>query len=309
MKSPLLILMGIFLLCCNFNHYCSSQHKLKKNNMKTNYLLLLSALITLLTSSCTQTTPDVRLSKQIKNDSLQKDTAIFSANMEELNIENSVSDKITANIVFPAGRIRILKGDSNLVNCNFRCTNSDWNPEISFKENSLSGEISIEPKKKRENLDLNSSDTCRWIIEFNSKKKYHIDLQMGAGKGDLNLEGLIIQSLELKLGAGDVNVNLKNTSVPNIELAVGAGKAIIDLTGNWNNNLTAKIAGGVGEIEVHLPKDVGVIAEINGLLGDVEATGFNKDDNTYKNNCLGKTKYNLNLEIDGAIGKVKLVLE
>lgn len=277
--------------------------------MKANYLLFITVFIIFLLSSCTQTTPDVRLNKVVKNESLPKDTAIFSANMEELSIENSISDKITAKIVFPAGRIRILKGDSNLVNCNFKCTNNEWKPEISFKENSLSGEITIEPKKNRENIDLNSSDTCRWILDFNPKKKYDIHMQMGAGKGDLNLEGLNIQSLKLELGAGEGNVNLKNTSVPNIELAVGAGKAIVNLTGNWNNNLIAKIAGGVGEIEVHLPKDVGVIAEINGLLGDVEATGFTKDDNTYKNNCLGKTKYNLNLEIDGAIGKVKLVLE
>jgi hypothetical protein len=277
--------------------------------MKANHFILFIVFITLLINSCTTPSTDIKNDKEIINDSLPKDTAIFSANMEELKIENSVSYKITAKIVFPAGRIRILKGDSNLVKCNFKCTNSEWKPNISFQENSLSGEISIEPNKKRESLDLKKSDTCRWIIEFNPKKKYDIDLQMGAGKGDLNLEGLFIQKLNLELGAGDVNVNLKNTSVPNIDLAVGAGKAIIDLTGIWNNNLIAKIAGGVGEIEVHLPKDVGVKAEVNGLLGDVEASGFSKKESTYSSNNLGKTTYTLNLEIDGAIGKVKLVLE
>ncbi|PIV58985.1 MAG: hypothetical protein COS14_06710 [Bacteroidetes bacterium CG02_land_8_20_14_3_00_31_25] len=275
--------------------------------MKTNFnLLFIIALLAILVQGCVPS-PDVNIN--IKNDSLLIDTTISSANMVKHSIETRKANYIVAKIIFPAGKIRIEPCKTNLMNGSFKFTNNDWKPKISYTETGDTGKITIEPKKRIDNVNFNDSDTCRWFIDLNPEKKYDIDMQIGACKGYLNFEGFMIQNFNIELGAGKININLKNTSVPNVEISVGAGKATVDLTGTWNNNLKANIAGGVGEIEIHLPKDVGVKAEVNGLLGRVDAEGFTKRHNTYSNSNLEKTKYILDLNIDGAIGKVKLVLE
>ena len=277
--------------------------------MKTRINSLIAiALTAIISQSCVHSTPEASTNTNIeKTDSLSNDSSFFSVNMEKKSIENGKANFIIAKIEFPAGKIMVNPGNSNILNSRFICTNKEWEPEISYIETVDTGKITIKPKKDIDNINFKKSDTCHWYVDFNPEKKYDFDIQMGAGKGDLNLEGLMIQNFNLELGAGKANINLKNTSVHNVDISVGAGKATLFLTGTWNNNLKAKIAGGVGEIEVHLPKEVGVIAEVNGLLGDVEAEGFSKVVNTFSNK--GKTKYTLNLEIDGAIGKVKLILE
>lgn len=278
-----------------------------KNNLK---LLALITIVAITSISCVHTSNDeINSNNKSKNSSISTVTSIVSADLETQSIESGKANYIIANIVFPAGKIQIKSGKTNLMNGSFKYTNKNWKPELTYNEINDTGKISISVIDSTENINFENSDTCRWFIDFNPDKKYDFDIKIGAGKGDLNLEDFKIQNFNLELGAGKVNVNLKNTSVPKLNLAVGAGKAIIDLTGIWNNNLKAEIAGGVGEIEIHLPKDIGVKAEVNGLLGKVEAEGFTKKQSIYSNSNIGKTKYTLDLKIDGAIGKVKLVLE
>ncbi len=273
-------------------------------------LLSVIAITATIAQSCVHN-PNVEVStnNENKNDSVSIDTSTVSVNMETQSIESSKSNYIIANIIFPAGKIQLMPGKTNLINGKFKFTNKDWKPVLTYSESNDTGKISICSLNSKENINFENSDTCHWFIDFNPEKKYDFEIIIGAGKGDLNLEGFKIQNFNLELGAGKVNLNLKNTSVPNLNITVGAGKAIVYLTGIWNNNLKAKIAGGVDEIEVHLPKEIGVKAEVNGLLGNIVAEGFSKKHNFYTNNYLGKTKYTLDLEIDGAIGKVKLILE
>ncbi len=279
--------------------------------MKTNhYLLCIVALSAILFHSCIPS-PDVKVNfkNDLKDDSLLNDTTGKTSNLFLQSIEYGKATHIFTKIVFPAGRIRVSSSEKEFMKGEFKFSNKEWKPEILYTEEGDTGNITIEPRNRIDNINFNDNDTCRWFIGLNPEKKYSMEIQAGACKGDINLENFNLLDFNFALGAGQVNINLKNTSVPKLEISVGAGKATVDLTGTWKNNLEAKIAGGVGEIEVHLPKEVDVKAEVNGLLGGVEADGFIKRGNKYINSTFGKADYALHLEIDGAIGKVKLIRE
>lgn len=277
--------------------------------MKTNAVLItLTSIFVIALVSC-KPSSEVKVSfdKDIKNDSLLVDTA--SPDMQNQTISIGEASFVKARISFPAGKIKVNSGNSELMVGNFKYTKNEWKPEISYTEEGENGNLIIEPKNSINNVSFNDNDTCKWYIDLSPEKEYDMEVMIGAGKGDIDLENFLLKNFKFEMGAGQVNLNLKNTSVPKLEIAVGAGKAIVDLTGDWKNDLTAKMAGGVGEIEVHLPKEVGVIAEVNGLLGGVDADDFTKKGRKYINSSYGKTEYTLNLQIDGAIGKVKLILQ
>lgn len=279
--------------------------------MKTNLLISLFLIATIsLFQGCVPGEIKINNSSNNSKDSLSDDSAKIITSSDVLHtIEVAKAGNIITKIVFPAGRLTVNAAKVGLMKGEFKYTNKDWKPGFTYVEKSDTGNLTIEPEKNIENVNFNDNDTCRWFIGLNPDKKYDVTLEVGACKGDINLENFLIQNFDFSLGAGDVKVNLKNTSVPKLELKVGAGKAIVYLTGDWKNNLKAEIDGGVGEIELHLPKNVGVKAEINGFLGTVEASGFSKKKNIYSNSCLGKTPYTLDLTINGAIGQVKLISE
>ena len=274
--------------------------------MKKNLSLLSSIVCTFLFITSCISPNEIKMTDNQGQDSL-KDTSIYSPDMEKQNLEEGKASYLLTKIVFPAGRIRIESAETGIVEGSFKNSNDEWKPQLTYTENGDTGNIKIEPKSTVNNINFVDNDTSRWILGLNKNKYYEIDMEVGACQGDLNMEGLLIKNFTLGMGAGSVYVNLKNTSIPKIDISVGAGKAVVDLTGIWNNNLVAKIAGGVGEIEIHLPKNVGIKAEVNGLLGGVEAEGFTKKHNKYTNNAFGKTEFSLDIEIDGAIGEVRLI--
>jgi hypothetical protein len=271
-------------------------------------LVFVSSLLAL--QSCVPGEIKINSSSNNSKDSISDDsTKIITSSDLIQNMELSKAGNIITKIVFPAGRLTINSAKTGLLKGEFKYTNMDWKPGFTYTEKGDTGNLKIEPEKSIENVNFNDNDTCRWFIGLNQDKKYDLSLEVGACKGDINLENFKIQKFDFSLGAGEVKVNLKNTSVPKLEFKVGAGKAILYLTGEWRNNLKAEIDGGVGEIEIHLPKKVKVKAEINGFLGTVDAAGFSKNKNIYTNECVGKSPYILDLVINGAIGQVKLVSE
>ena len=294
-----------------FFFFARLKPNLKLKMMKTNLLISLFLIVTIyLFQGCVPGEIKINSSSNNSKDSISDDsTKIITSSDLIQNMELSKASNIITKIVFPAGRLTVNSAKTGLMKGEFKYTNIDWKPGFIYIEKNDTGHLNIAPEKNIENVNFNDNDTCRWFIGLNPEKKYDISMEIGACKGDINLENFLLQSLDLSLGAGDINVNLKNTSVPILELKVGAGKAIVYLTGEWKNNLKAEIDGGVGEVEIHVPKKVRVKAEINGFLGSVNAAGFSKNKNIYTNKCVGISPYILELVINGAIGQVKLISE
>jgi hypothetical protein len=108
---------------------------------------------------------------------------------------------------------------------------------------------------------------------------------MGAGEGDLRLQGLALNRLEVH---------------------VGAGKLTLDLRGDWKKNLEAEIHGGVGSATILLPKRVGVRVNASGGIGAINGHGLKRDGEDYVNEAYGQSPVTLRLDIQGGIGEISL---
>ena len=86
-----------------------------------------------------------------------------------------------------------------------------------------------------------------------------LDLQisLGAGESDIDLQSLAVQSLQLDTGAGDVSVKLGGSPLTNANINSGVGKITLDLSGNWQDDATISIETGVGDLTVIVPNDAG----------------------------------------------------
>jgi N-terminal domain of toast_rack, DUF2154 len=122
----------------------------------------------------------------------------------------------------------------------------------------------------------------------------------------LRLSGAVPVELEIDVGAGRSDLNLAKIDLTRLQLNVGAGQANVDLTGERSKDLQAQIHGGVGEAIVRLPKNVGVVATVHGGLGSVDVHGLKEDDGEYVNAAYGKSPNTLRLTVEGGIGHIRL---
>lgn len=192
---------------------------------------------------------------------------------------------VDVEIKMGAGELRVASGSSDLMNADFAYNVDAWKPEVRYNATGGHGTLTIQQPSGGHNY--RGRTRYDWDVRLNGQVPMALNVNMGAGKSNLNLAGLNINELNLN---------------------VGAGEADIDLDGAWHHDLNASIRGGVGKLTLHMPGDVGVRARVQGGLGAIHASGFTKKGDVYTNSAYGESKVTLNIDIQGGMGEVNLML-
>ena len=192
---------------------------------------------------------------------------------------------IDVEIKMGAGELRVAKGSSDLMNADFTYNVDAWKPEVRYDVTGDQGKLTIQQPSGRRGY--RGRTRYEWDVRLNGGIPLAMNVNMGAGKANLILAGLNLNHLNLNVGAGEAN---------------------IDLDGPWQHDVAASIHGGVGKLTLHLPVDIGVRAQVQGGLGAIHANGFTRRADAYTNSAYGKSKVNLNIDIQGGMGEVNLML-
>jgi hypothetical protein len=186
----------------------------------------------------------------------------------------------------PSGDLHIEGGAGRLMEADFYLGAAWSAPMVEYSVEKGFGTLSINQQSSSQ-LMVNSDNT--WKLRVNDEVPLELEVDVGAGRGDLKLAKVDLTRLELNIGAGQANV---------------------DLTGERGKDLQAEIHGGVGEAVVRLPKNVGVVATVHGGLGAIDVHGLKEeDDGQYVNAAYGKAPNTIHLTVEGGIGHIRLEQE
>jgi N-terminal domain of toast_rack, DUF2154 len=192
---------------------------------------------------------------------------------------------VIVDIKMGAGKVTVGGGTSDLMNADFTYNVDAWEPEVHYDASGDQGHLVIQQPSGSHNY--RGPKRYDWDVRLNAQVPMEMNVNMGAGKATLNLAGLNLSQLKVNMGAGEAD---------------------IDLNGNWTHDLRASVQGGVGKATLHLPRDVGVRATVEGGLGAIHAGGFSKNGDVYTNSAYGKSRVNLDINVQGGLGEVNLVL-
>lgn len=192
---------------------------------------------------------------------------------------------VSVEIKMSAGKLNVASGSSGLMNADFTYNVDAWRPEVRYEMSGDRGDLTIQQPAGEHHY--RGSARNEWDIRLNKQVPMEMNINMGAGESKLNL--------------GELNLS-------QLALNVGAGEADIDLDGAWQHDLAASVHGGVGKVTLHLPSDVGVRVTVEGGLGDIHADGFSRNGKAYTNSAYGKSRVSLNIDVQGGVGEVNLVL-
>ena len=185
----------------------------------------------------------------------------------------------------PSGMLSIQGGADKLLQADFY-QGAAWSaPNIEYHVDNAFGTLTIDQQSASQ--IVGNSDN-NWRLRLSDNVPLELEVDVGAGRGDLNLSKVDLTRMQLNVGAGQANV---------------------DLTGERGKDLQAQIHGGVGEAIVRLPRSVGVIAEVHGGLGSIDVHGLKEEDGQYVNAAYGHSPNTLRLTVEGGIGHIRLEQE
>jgi hypothetical protein len=196
------------------------------------------------------------------------------------------AEAVEAEILMGAGELKLEGGADQLLEGEFRASDQDLLPEISYRvRGNAEGILRIE-QDERTGRRLYDSYYNEWTIRLNSEIPLDLSLTMGAGDCSLDLEELNLQSFSLKMGAGE---------------------ATLDLGSPPSQDVVLDIQGGVGQLTVILPPNTNIEADVSGGLGEINLSGLVGQNGSYQSEYQGSGPV-IRLQVEAGIGQLNLLV-
>jgi hypothetical protein len=211
--------------------------------------------------------------------------AQIRSHSEEVELDGA--DSVQVEILMGAGRLMVGGNAAELMEGEFTYSRRAYAPDISYHVSSNgTGKLEIR-QDDNPGIQIHSNFRNDWELSFNNQVPLQLDVTLGAGESDLNLEGLVLESFNLKLGAGASRV---------------------DLSGDLEQDLTVQIQGGVGELTLLLPANTNIDMDVNGGLGEINTSGLYRENSHFISKYSG-TGPTIFVDIDAGVGQLNLLAQ
>jgi hypothetical protein len=197
-------------------------------------------------------------------------------------IERGAATSARVEIDMAAGDLELKSGAATLFEGDFDFNVPDLKPDITYAVNGESGALKVTQGS------ASGSHENRWHLSLDETTPVDLDVKLSAGDAQLVIGKLNLRSLAIRLGAGDL---------------------VVDLRGAPSKSFSANVTAGAGDTTIHLPTTVGVSVKTSSLITDVNVSGLEQRDGRWINPRAAASPVTIDLDVQHAIGDLKLVAE
>lgn len=194
------------------------------------------------------------------------------------------ADRAEVALNMGAGELRVRAADQDaLLEASFEFNRERNRPEVDYSVFGGKGRLQVRHPRRR-GISIGTTRNA-WDLRLSRAVPLELDIDLGAGRNELDLRGLKIERLTIDMGVGEV---------------------LLDLQGPHERSFDVRIDGGIGSAKVRLPAEVGVKVRVDGGLGSVDARGLTKRDGAYVNEAYGRSPVTIEVDVDAGIGSLEL---
>jgi hypothetical protein len=254
-------------------------------------------------------------------------------------IDRTKEKTLTAVIDVSFGDISLQHGDKNkIVVLDYDDDSEDSERlQVSYDIRGDEGILRIRLKKSSHVWGDDGSDDDhrrKLTVRLTDEIPISLDVELGAGRGDIDLSNLQMSDLRISTGASSVDMrcdkpnqitaenvgiesgvskftatNLCNTNFKKLKFSGGVGSYRLDFGGDLHHDASAKIEVGLGSVSVSMPRQMAAK-----LLYDASFfSSFDLDDDfsktksgVYETDDFGDSANKLTIQIESGLGSVKV---
>jgi hypothetical protein len=204
---------------------------------------------------------------------------------ETRRVDAGGASALRANFKMTEGILRLAGGTGEAMEASFTYDDADWKPpQVDYAADAAGlGELRVE--QKATGRPAMRQGRCEWVVRLNHELPTELYVRFGAGKAELNLAGIQLTRLQVESGVGELS---------------------LDLRGEQPRSLAAFVKTGIGDTTLRLPQNAGVRVQSTVGFGSIQPHGLEWDGEAYTNALYGKADANLEIAIEGGMGKITI---
>src|SRR3712207_4823199 len=119
------------------------------------------------------------------------------------SIQAQNAQSVRANLKMGAGELNLTGGADRLMEAEFSYNVANWKPKVNYNVSGETGELMVR-QGSGGGVNLGGDARNEWDIRFNDEVPTTLNVQMGAGESNLDLDSLTLRGLDLEMGAGKI---------------------------------------------------------------------------------------------------------
>lgn len=204
---------------------------------------------------------------------------------EVKGVEAGEASALRAEIRMVQGELELTGGAAEAIEADFTYDDADWQPPVVAYDVDADGQGDLAVHQKATGRPTMRQGRNEWALRLNDDLPTELEVHFGAGKANLHLGGMSLSRLQVESGVGEL---------------------VLDLSGEWERSLTAYVKTGIGDAVLRLPSNAGVRVDSTVGFGSVKPHGLAYDGEAYTNELYGQSTVNLDITVEGGMGKLSL---
>jgi len=200
------------------------------------------------------------------------------------------------------------------------------------------GELVIKSKDRsrfwKDDEHNGDNDDRTWTLRFTDAVPMDLKIELGAGKGEVDLTGLQLRTMKISSGASSVDLfcdkpnpinaesiiiesgvskftatNLGNTNFRKLKFSGGVGAYKLDFGGKLRQDADVKVEVGLGAVTINIPYDtpVRLVYDDSWFSSFDLDNGFTKrKGGIYETEDYNRSEPTLSIQIESGLGSVKV---
>jgi hypothetical protein len=201
---------------------------------------------------------------------------------EHHTVERGAATSARVEISMSAGEVEVKSGAATLFAGDFDFNIPVLKPTIAYAVDGTTGTLKVSQGSASGNYENT------WRLSLDETTPVDLSVNLAAGDVQLVLGRVNLRSLTVRLGAGDLN---------------------LDLRGTPSTGYSVSVQAGAGDTTIRLPASVGISARTSGLIGDSNVSGLEKRDGRWVNARAEASPVTIDVQVQHAIGDLRLLAE
>ncbi|MCK4512245.1 hypothetical protein KAW64_10930 [bacterium] len=202
---------------------------------------------------------------------------------ETSTISAVTAESVTVVVDLNVGDLIIEGGADALLDADFKYNVASWKPEVIYTESGSHGQLTIRQPEAKGSSGRGAE--CDWHLRFSDEIALTMKIDIGVGRTELDLAGMMLTDLDADIGVGEI---------------------IVDLGDALDHDVTIGIDSGVGDIVLHIPERANVTLDCDTGIGSVDAGDLVKSGGAYVTDSPAESDATIRINADIGVGDIRV---
>ena len=251
---------------------------------------------------------------------------------ETLTIDEAVPDGaevVDLTINMAAGQINLSGGAEGALSGEIKDNVVDWNPAVTVDGSAITVDQGTDDQADNGFSLLGDNIINDWTLHLGDVP-YHLNVNVGAYDGTLDLSGIPLRSVSINDGASRSEVTFTSANpvsmttfsystgasavtltglgyanADEVTFSGGAGDYTLDLSGDLTRDLRVTVSAGAATVKIEVPASAPVVVVVDGSINDVDTNGTWDIEGT-QYSTLGATGPRISIGVEMSVGSLTL---